>query len=110
VESVRTVRAINKAYMGVSLLIIVDSIDYEIFTHYLFGMFCLTRRNRWDYIACSRSIKTLIEWIEKEHNVKVELPHDIDFHETYAIEDAERTLKKYPSWRADPRESGIPVL
>jgi hypothetical protein len=105
------VKAENRAYMGVNIIIkINDKIEYEIFTHYLFGMFCLTKRNRWVYIACSKRIKPLIEWIEKTHNVKVELPHDIEKHESYSIEETKRILRKYPSWRADPSESCIPVI
>jgi hypothetical protein len=78
--------------------------------HYVFAMLCLQRGI--NYVACSRRFKPLIDYIERTHNVKIELPNTIEVYEArtaQAIKDAEKTNKKY-RWGADPRESGIPVL
>jgi hypothetical protein len=92
------------------LYVAVDNKEYEISMHYVFAMLCLQRGI--NYVACSRRFKPLIDYIERTHNIKIELPNTIDVYEArtaQAIKDAEKTNKKY-RWGADPRESGIPVL
>lgn len=121
------VPASNHAWKGIRILddrpIERDGkrIGFEITYDFMSGMFIMEEyhseqvRGHWETTGTKRfqanSIEQLVNNFNKSHNAKIRIgDKDLKEQTQYAIDDGNKTLKKYPRWKRDIDRSGRTTL